>query len=978
MIKRYLASLLAMAVLFVSVPVFATGTDVANYENSADTIISTEAGTEIDENKLEDSGIFADENDVDSVPDIKDTPYETAVNLLWSLSIVTGDEDGNFYPDRDVTRAEATATIVRLIGQGSLGNSNITEQIYSDVMSGEWYTGYINSATKLGIISGDGDGTFRPDDSVTYEEYIKMLISAIGYDEIAQYKGGFPTGYINLANELKVFKGSAFQSGQNITRGPVALYAYNILFAKEMTVVYKGDKEVSYAMNEDNATFLESWYDIQEVYGVVVANSLSSIDADGVTDEDKVNFELEDGSRVQLNVGSTNAADYLGYGSTIYVQNDSSVTNLIISISLRSNRNKITELDSFDVSEIQNKSGDISVLYNKDDSSYDKKLNVPSEAGLVYNNKSIGSVGAQLNKDYEYIFSPASGNLTFIDNNNDNKIDVVFVNAYSNYLVDKVNTNTNKITLKSVSTRTIEIDADSTSYKFRILKNGKEITILDIKEKDVITLQESLGDNDKVYILYVSSSAIEGQASVVEAEQGTTEGLDTTSAYAKYGTAIDYTPMNVKVDNDLTYDVVYDINTEIYAGDLLAFYMNSFGQIAFVEKIQSGSEQYALLTGLNNEGSVFGDKVQLRLVTERGILATYTLKNKVNWDEGGISEQKTAAEAYTKLSMLYPNLYKVIKFSVNADNEINNIIIAGSPGNGYYDENAFTLDYNSISNTNDVTTPEETVYFTKGNPSRVGSLYALKTDCKFFTVPVNSDDLSIDADKVRVVSNYDSINTSSNILCDIYDANRNMSADVCVYYYAVGGFNSEKVENSDSLFLVDNVSESVDEDGTLIYGLTGLKDGKEVDVYMEDEVELNQESGNIITQTPKQIMQAVKKGQVLQFKVNSDGKMDKYRVAYDLSSYIWPSNTNAKYTDRELELGYFTVSGIGDGVIVFNNPAKGNYRTLVFSESIPVYKYNKRQDAITLGSVEDVELEATVFVRIQKDIIKEIIIYEED
>ena len=51
---------------------------------------------------------------------------------------------------------------------------------FSDVKVNEWYTGYINIAANENVIAGYPDGTFRPNDNVTREAYVKMIVEAFG------------------------------------------------------------------------------------------------------------------------------------------------------------------------------------------------------------------------------------------------------------------------------------------------------------------------------------------------------------------------------------------------------------------------------------------------------------------------------------------------------------------------------------------------------------------------------------------------------------------------------------------------------------------------------------------------------------------------------------------------------------------------------------------------------------------------------
>ena len=56
--------------------------------------------------------------------------------------------------------------------------SNATAD-YSDIAHGDWYCQHINKATALGIIAGYPDGTFRPQNAVTYAEFVTMAMRGV-------------------------------------------------------------------------------------------------------------------------------------------------------------------------------------------------------------------------------------------------------------------------------------------------------------------------------------------------------------------------------------------------------------------------------------------------------------------------------------------------------------------------------------------------------------------------------------------------------------------------------------------------------------------------------------------------------------------------------------------------------------------------------------------------------------------------------
>ena len=116
--------------------------------------------------------------------DVDDTnPYKKAITTLSKLSVIDGYEDGTFKPEGEITRAEFTKLIVFMLGYQSLAYSDYE---FTDVTSDHWAKNYIQTAYNLGIIAGYGDGVFSPDSPVTYEQALKMVVCTLGYEQFAQ------------------------------------------------------------------------------------------------------------------------------------------------------------------------------------------------------------------------------------------------------------------------------------------------------------------------------------------------------------------------------------------------------------------------------------------------------------------------------------------------------------------------------------------------------------------------------------------------------------------------------------------------------------------------------------------------------------------------------------------------------------------------------------------------------------------------
>ena len=83
--------------------------------------------------------------------DVEDTAsYAEAVELGVAINLFTGYEDGSFKPAGDITRAEFSAVIVRMLGQEAQASGAAGSTKFTDVPSTHWAAGYINICSNTG------------------------------------------------------------------------------------------------------------------------------------------------------------------------------------------------------------------------------------------------------------------------------------------------------------------------------------------------------------------------------------------------------------------------------------------------------------------------------------------------------------------------------------------------------------------------------------------------------------------------------------------------------------------------------------------------------------------------------------------------------------------------------------------------------------------------------------------------------------
>lgn len=173
--------------------------------------------------------IFAAENDETAFSDMKTTDYYAkAATALEELEIISGYPDGTYGAEKSITRAEMAAIVCRIIDKETDAKKAKGETIFDDVASDYWASGYINIAVNEGIINGDGNGKFRPEDEVKYEEAIKMIVCALGYaDNIETAPADWSKAYLDIADDKGITSDLKIKKGEPATRGDIAVMSYN-------------------------------------------------------------------------------------------------------------------------------------------------------------------------------------------------------------------------------------------------------------------------------------------------------------------------------------------------------------------------------------------------------------------------------------------------------------------------------------------------------------------------------------------------------------------------------------------------------------------------------------------------------------------------------------------------------------------------------------------------------------------------------
>ncbi|WP_173215629.1 S-layer homology domain-containing protein [Paenibacillus alba] len=120
-------------------------------------------------------GIYTVINANKSFVDMQAHWAQADVEKLASKGIVSGVSGDKFDPEKEITRAEFAALLIRALGlrENSLDASG--SGTFQDIRKEDWYAGIVDMAAKAGLIQGYDDGTFRPLQKVSREQMAAMV-----------------------------------------------------------------------------------------------------------------------------------------------------------------------------------------------------------------------------------------------------------------------------------------------------------------------------------------------------------------------------------------------------------------------------------------------------------------------------------------------------------------------------------------------------------------------------------------------------------------------------------------------------------------------------------------------------------------------------------------------------------------------------------------------------------------------------------
>ena len=198
------------------------------------------------------SGLMVMGSSAASYADVTSEDNVEAIDVLEAVGIMIGDENGNFNPDQNVTRNEMAAVMANLMEYNVASYRGTSP--FTDVPS--WAEPYVAACWTNGITAGYSDTIYGGSDTVTTAQAALMLMKALGYFQYASDFGGdWQLATTRQGNAIDLFVGVDSGVTQPMTRNDVAQLVLNTLRSGTVEANTDGNLTIGDITIANNVTY---------------------------------------------------------------------------------------------------------------------------------------------------------------------------------------------------------------------------------------------------------------------------------------------------------------------------------------------------------------------------------------------------------------------------------------------------------------------------------------------------------------------------------------------------------------------------------------------------------------------------------------------------------------------------------------------------------------------------------------------------
>lgn len=681
--------------------------------------------------------------------------------VLFAMDIVPADLD----TEQKITRGEMVKYIY------ALANFDVyaEKDYFCDIQDSEYRT-YINDSCERGLTSQSSNNQFRPGDTITFNEAVKLLVSVLGYDIKAKYMGGYPSGYLKAAKEIDLLSG--VYTTDNAVTGSIMLSLFiNALETPVFAETGIYSDRTDYYPGEP---LLYVAYQMEKVSGVVKANSRTSLAKAGGVGKNQIKIDT-----ATYQAGETDAEEFLGRYVTAYCKVDKSSDIREIKYITAGRKNVEKKISSG----LIDKRSTLNTIYYYENSQTEryKMLSLISAPYVIYNGVAAREIQNEL-------LFPLCGDVTVIDYNDDGKYEVVIINSYVTYFVDTVSESQNMITDK-MDMPVLNLNNDNLDI---VIKKGSEKTSF-----------SEISHNDILMVAADREKKING---VTVPDVDNAEFIDILVIRKSIGGIVDTLGEGELFIDGQRFEMsqsfqkaVSEGRTSVKAGGAGTFYFNAYDQLAGIDTGLDTNWQYGFIIAGQREKNSLNNKIELKILCESGKTKVFCIEKSIKIDGLAVKDIETV---YRQLFTEGTVNNMLIKYRLKSDDGQLREIDTEYYNRAVEDKDSLRLDY-------DVKSGSKVYYSSYGR--NFGRVARATENAKVFVVPPDGQAAEI-ADKYLSVGTPGVFGSDGNFNVQLYNIGDDKTSSVIVWYNDKLTERSE-VSWSSPLGIVEKVTKGLNSEG---------------------------------------------------------------------------------------------------------------------------------------------------------------------
>lgn len=523
-----------------------------------------------------------------------------------------------------ISRMDAAVALGKFM---NLMSANSKESKFVDLV-GVKNAGIVNELADRGIVSGYGK-YFYPDNTISYNEVVKAVSIALGYDMMIKEQGAVYT-----AAKLKLNTAISSTSGA-ITYSEFAKIITNAADANVMDA----DGNGRYTISEKKAR--EVFLKIYKGTGIISATEYTDLYGIQTARDGHVIIGDE-----QFKVTCDTYGWEGRYAEYYYkIENDEKI---IVHIAGLDSLNRVFTIDYADVSDYSaNK-----YYYYYDAKDNIRSVRVASDKKFIYNGKALGSYTADDMK-------PTYGTVQLIDNNRDGVYDIVRVENLDTYVVHAVNNTDYKI-YDEYEFKELDL---GNSNKIIVEENGEASKFGNITSGSVVNA--AVSKDGSVAKLYLSKKTLSG--SIGEFQNNNTE-IEMAIYDEIHLEGITKTfplhPLYAGTQNART-------NTDKYLGEFVVVAFDHNGYAVSIQFESGSAWKWAYLIDAKLVNKSFDYEVLFKIFSEDGVHSITPAARVVRVNG-------TPKKAEKIIEALENGAAQMLRIRFNSNGEISEVLTAGS------------------------------------------------------------------------------------------------------------------------------------------------------------------------------------------------------------------------------------------------------------------------------------------------------------